>query len=36
MKQTILVVDDFWSVRQLVSFTLSSAGYEVMEASDGV
>ena len=35
MKQTILVVDDSWSVRQLVSFTLSSGGYEVMEASDG-
>ena len=35
MKQTILVVDDSWSVRQLVGFTLKSAGYEVIEAADG-
>ncbi len=35
MKQSILIVDDSWSVRQLVSFTLKSAGYEVIEAADG-
>ncbi len=35
MTNTILVVDDSWSVRQLVSLTLQSAGYHVMEAIDG-
>ena len=34
MKQ-ILTVDDSASVRQMVSFTLRKAGYEVTEAVDG-
>lgn len=34
MKQ-ILTVDDSASVRQMVSFTLNKAGYEVTEAQDG-
>ena len=32
----ILAVDDSTSMRQMVSFTLKSAGFEVTEASDGV
>ncbi|MCW8878775.1 MAG: response regulator [Kangiellaceae bacterium] len=32
----ILAVDDSASMRQMVSFTLKSAGFEVSEASDGV
>lgn len=35
MNKTILAVDDSASVRQLVSFTLQAAGYEVVEANNG-
>jgi len=33
--KTILAVDDSASLRQMVSFTLKSAGYDVVEAVDG-
>lgn len=36
MSASILAVDDSASMRQMVSFTLKSAGYEVVEAADGV
>ena len=32
---TIMTVDDCTSMRQMVSFTLQSAGHQVIEASDG-
>jgi len=35
MNKTIMAVDDSASVRQMVKFTLQSAGYEVVEATDG-
>ncbi|MGL6046798.1 MAG: response regulator [Vogesella sp.] len=35
MAKRILTVDDSASIRQMVAFTLKSAGYEVVEASDG-
>jgi two-component system, chemotaxis family, chemotaxis protein CheY len=35
MNKTIMTVDDSASVRQMVSFTLKQAGYDVVEASDG-
>jgi two-component system, chemotaxis family, chemotaxis protein CheY len=36
MAKTILAVDDSASLRQMVAFTLKGAGYEVVEAIDGV
>ena len=33
---SILAVDDSASMRQMVSFTLKSAGYDVVDAVDGV
>ncbi len=35
MSKTIMTVDDSASVRQMVSFTLKNAGYDVLEAEDG-
>jgi two-component system, chemotaxis family, chemotaxis protein CheY len=35
MGKIIMTVDDSASVRQMVTFTLRDAGYEVLEASDG-
>jgi two-component system chemotaxis response regulator CheY len=35
MSKTILAVDDSASIRQMVSFTLKGAGYQVLEAVDG-
>lgn len=32
---TILTVDDTASMRQMISFTLNDAGYDVSEAADG-
>lgn len=35
MAKIILTVDDSASIRQMVAFTLKSAGYTVVEAADG-
>jgi two-component system chemotaxis response regulator CheY len=35
MPKTIMTVDDSVSIRQMVSFTLKNAGYDVIEAIDG-
>ncbi|MCX5828973.1 MAG: response regulator [Deltaproteobacteria bacterium] len=35
MSKVIMTVDDSASVRQMVSFTIRDAGYEVIEAVDG-
>lgn len=35
MSKVIMTADDSSSVRQMVSFTLKQAGYEVIEAVDG-
>ena len=36
MAKTVLAVDDSASIRQMVTFTLKSSGYEVVEAVDGM
>lgn len=36
MKKMILTVDDSASIRQMVQFTLASAGYGVIQAVDGM
>ncbi len=35
MAKKVLTVDDSKSMREMVAFTLKSAGYEVVEAEDG-
>ncbi|MBN2804592.1 MAG: response regulator [Deltaproteobacteria bacterium] len=35
MSGTILIVDDSASIRQMISFTLKKAGYNIVEAVDG-
>jgi two-component system chemotaxis response regulator CheY len=36
MSKTIMIVDDSVTIRQMVVFTLKGAGYQVVEAVDGV
>ena len=35
MSKCVLTVDDSASIRNMVTFTLKAAGYEVVEAADG-
>ena len=35
MSKTVLIVDDSATMRQMVSFTLTGAGFTVVEAGDG-
>ena len=35
MAKTILIVDDSESIREVVSFTLENAGFNVLVANDG-
>jgi two-component system chemotaxis response regulator CheY len=34
-KKTVLIVDDSLTIRQQISLTLKSAGYQIVEACDG-
>jgi two-component system chemotaxis response regulator CheY len=36
MSKSILIVDDSPSIRQMVAFTLKRAGYQVVDAADGL
>jgi len=36
MSKTILTADDSASMREMIAFTLSNAGYHVLQANDGV
>lgn len=36
MKHTVLTVDDAATMRKMISVTLRGAGYDVLEASDGM
>lgn len=36
MAKTVLAVDDSSSLRQMVAFSLKAAGYQVIEAVDGI
>ena len=35
MPRTVLIVDDAYSLRQLVAFTLKEAGFQVLEGGNG-